>query len=84
MRRPRICPHLRRALRQQILALQLDAAAHDASARRQQAHDGVAGGGLAAPGLPHQAERLARFQAEADPVDRLHDAGATEADVVAS
>src|SRR5262249_42720881 len=75
---------LRGALRQEIFAFQLDAAAHDAGGGREQAHERLAGRGLAAAGLPHEPECLARFQGEADPVHGLHHPAATESNVVGS
>src|SRR5262249_11554788 len=45
---------------------------------RQQPDDRQARRGLAASGLTHDAERLARLQREADAVDRLDDAGAAK------
>src|SRR3989449_2338149 len=74
--------HLRLALFHEIVAVELDAAAHNAGAGCEQAHDGVARRGLPAAGLAHEAERLAGLEREADAVHRLHDARAAEADVV--
>ena len=44
----------------------------DAAGRLGEAQQRAAGGRLAAPRLPHQTERLARPQVEADVADRLH------------
>ena len=74
--------HLLRALRQQILPFELDAASHDAGARREQAHERVTDRRLAGAGLADETECLARLQGEADGVDRLHHAGAPEAEIV--
>src|SRR5712691_3196253 len=66
--------HLGLALLYQILALELDAAAHDTGARREQADDRVAGRGLAATGFSDEAEGLSGLDREADAVHRLHHA----------
>ena len=79
---PADAAHLALTLRHEILALQLDAAAHDPGARREQAHDRVAGGGLAASRLADEAEGFSGLDGEADAVHRLHHARSAEADVV--
>ena len=58
--------------------LEIDAVKDDAARRGLGEPEDRAGNrGLAAAALPHQPERLAAMQAEADPVDRLHRSGAT-------
>ena len=46
--------------------------AHLARGRLDEAQDGPAGGGFAAPALSDESERLARLQIEADPVHGAH------------
>src|SRR5262249_23131225 len=49
---------------------------HLPARRPLELQDAAAGGGLAAAGLAHEAERLASPQREADPVHRPHGTGA--------
>jgi len=58
--------HLGLALLHQILALELDAAAHDAAARGKQANDRVTGRRLAATGFSDEAEGFSGLDGEAD------------------
>ena len=55
---------------QQFLAFQPDAAAGDAPGRRQQAHDALCGGRLAATGFAEQRKGLALGNGEGNAVDR--------------
>ena len=54
---------------EQIVAIQLDAPAGDAARRHDQPDDGQGGDGLAAAGLAHQTERLARLNGQRHVVD---------------
>src|SRR5262249_5240341 len=56
----------------EILAVDLDAALHDPSGRIDQAHDRVAGHGLARTRFSDQADNLAPGNLERDVVDGLH------------
>jgi len=57
----------------QLPAVQLDRAADDGAARRQQAHDGQARHRLAAARLPHQPQRLAGSDFQVDVAHGLDD-----------
>ncbi len=60
----------------QVGAVEEDAPAGDASPVGQEPEDGQRGHGLAAAGLPHDAEGLARREVEVDAVEGVHGAGA--------
>ena len=64
----------------ELALTQLDRAADDLAAGRQQVHDRQPGHGLAAAGLAHQAERLAGVQVQVDVPDGL-DGGLADVDV---
>jgi hypothetical protein len=63
---------LLRAHRHEVLPLEPDLAPHDAPGRPRQAEQGHPERRLARPGLAHDRQALARRQAEAHPVHRLH------------
>jgi hypothetical protein len=73
--------------RAQLLAFELDAAADDRAASRQQVHDRQSSHGLAAAGLAHNADRLTSLNLERDSVDGVYgtlaqpDLGAQVADI---
>src|ERR1051326_9251808 len=63
-----------------LAVVELDGAADDGTARRQQPHDRQSGHGLAAAGFPHDAEGLPGLHMQVDVADSLHD-GAGELDM---
>src|SRR5262245_6124080 len=75
-------PQFALTLASQILALEDDAAAHDAGGARQEPDDGEAGRRLAAARLTDEPERLALVQREAHAIHGLDDARPTEREEV--
>ena len=71
--------HLVLAERQQVAPLEHDGPLDDLARRvGHQTHDGQGGHRLAGAGLADDADRLVAVEAEAHPVDRLHDTGVGE------
>src|SRR5476649_2873638 len=63
--------HLRRCQREEIAALEGDAAARDLQRRRQQPHDRAGGDRFARAAFAHDAQDLAGLEIEADVLDRV-------------